>query len=188
MVFGATTWLWNLLSDLLIMGRRANYLSPWASVAASVNHNSDSIQCKESRVEWVRRERCRLTRPSTLSFPVASPATQSCFGHARERVESWGLRGDFSVVLGWSVECSEVASQVVGCMGWCLQLDVLVSVGIQLFLFDQTHTKLCSHSLGLMRSQGSSLNAVLICVTPRLSLIYECWFHWAPTSAASLLG
>lgn len=58
--------------------------------------------------------------------------------------------------------------------GVVLALDVLVSVGIQLFVFDQTHTKLCSHSLGCMHSQGSSLNAVLICVTPRLSLIHEC--------------
>lgn len=28
MVFGATTWLRNLLSDLLTMGRRANYFTP----------------------------------------------------------------------------------------------------------------------------------------------------------------
>lgn len=117
MVFGATTWLRNLLSDLLTMGRRANYFTPWASVAASVNRNYNSTQCKESRVEWVRRERCRLTCPSTLSFPVASPATQSCFGHARERVESWGLRGDLSVVLGWSVECSVVASRWLAVWG-----------------------------------------------------------------------
>lgn len=77
-----------------------------------------------------------------------------------------------------------VASQLVGYMGWCLQLDILVSVCIQLFHFNQTHTKLCFHSLGLMDFQGSSLNAALICVTPRLSLIYECCFHSAPTLAA----
>ena len=98
------TWLWNLLSDLLTMCPRANYFTLCASVTSSVSGNYDSTQSMESRVEGMRRERHRLTCPSTLSFPLVSPATQSCSGRAGEqgvvcrqqwvqaqRVGRWGL-------------------------------------------------------------------------------------------------